>query len=131
MENVLKPGLFFELIQQVTEENTAVKFGSGTVKVFASPAMVALMENASWKCVDPYLEEGQVTVGTSLEIKHLVATPVGMKVRARATLRVIDGKRLEFLVEAFDEIEKIGEGLHERYIVNKDKFMAKTEGKKK
>ncbi|MDX9871829.1 MAG: thioesterase family protein [Clostridia bacterium] len=131
MENVLKPGLFYELTEMVTEDHTAIKLGSGTVKVYATPAMIALMEKASWKCVDPYLTEGQVTVGTNLEVKHLTATPVGMKVRARAELRAVEGKRLEFFVQAFDEKEKIGEGIHERYIVNQDKFMARTEEKNK
>lgn len=131
MEFAIKPGMTCEKTETVTENNTALLCGSGTIDVYATPAMVALMENASHSCVDPHLPFGYITVGMFVDVKHLVATPIGMKVRAKAELVVVDGKRLEFKIEAFDEKEKIGEGTHGRYIVNQEKFMAKTEEKLK
>jgi predicted thioesterase len=92
--------------------------------------MIGLMENAALRCVDPLLPEGWATVGTHLDVKHMAATPVGMTVTAKAELQEIDGRRLVFRVEAFDEREKVGEGSHERYIINLPKFLAKNEEKK-
>jgi len=126
MEINLKTGLIGEREELVTNKNTAMAYGSGGVAVYATPAMIGLMENASLSAVDPVLSEGMATVGTELNVKHLAATPVGMKVRARAELLEIDGKRLVFKVEAFDEKAKIGEGTHERYIINLEKFLAKA-----
>ncbi len=113
----------------VHQKDTAEAFGSGGVKVFATPLMIGLMENAALKAVDPTLPEGFATVGTHLDVKHIAATPVGMKATAVAELIEIDGKRLVFKVEAFDEVEKIGEGLHERYIINMNKFLSKVNEK--
>jgi len=110
----------------VGDEDTAVKFGSGGVRVFATPMMVALMENAALNAVDPHLGEGFATVGLSLNVKHMAATPVGMKVTARAELIDIEGKKLTFRIEAYDEQEKIGEGTHERYIIELAKFLERT-----
>ena len=130
MEFNLKPGLLGEAKELVSEENTAQKYGSGGVAVYATPAMIGLMENAALRSVDPLLPEGWATVGTHLDVKHLAATPVGMTVTAKAELQEIDGRRLVFRVEAFDEREKVGEGSHERYIINLPKFLAKNEEKK-
>jgi predicted thioesterase len=129
MEISLKPGMTCEKTEIVTENNIARKYGSGSVNVYATPAMVGLMENASFSCVDPHLPKGHVTVGTFVDVKHLAATPVGMKVTAKVELVLVAGKRLEFKVEAFDEKEKIGEGTHGRYIINQDKFISKAEEK--
>ena len=126
MESNLKPGMTAQIEKIVTEDDTAVKFGSGGVKVFATPMMVALMENAALNAVDPQLGTGYATVGLSLDVKHLAATPVGMKVTARAELTGIEGRKLTFRVEAFDEMEKIGEGIHERYIIELERFLSKT-----
>jgi fluoroacetyl-CoA thioesterase len=123
MEFNLRIGMAAEIERVVGEEDTAVSFGSGGVKVFATPMMVALMENAALKAVDPYVGEGFATVGLSLNVKHMAATPVGMKVSARAELLSIEGKKLTFRIEAFDEQEKIGEGTHERYIIDLAKFL--------
>ncbi|MBB6481185.1 thioesterase family protein [Spirochaeta isovalerica] len=120
-----KTGLTYETKRIVADSDTAAQFGSGGIAVFATPMMVGIMENAAMNCVGPYLEEGQTTVGTHLDVKHLAATPVGMEVRARAELLEIDGRRLRFKVEAFDQKEKIGEGFHERFIINTDKFLKK------
>ena len=114
---------------QVTGDNTALKFGSGSVDVFGTPAMIALMEEASINTVDKKLPEGFATVGIELSIKHIAATPKGMNITASAELLEIDGKRLVFKVEAFDEVEKIGEGIHQRYIIELDKFKSKAQSK--
>ncbi|MDI6707219.1 MAG: thioesterase family protein, partial [Bacillota bacterium] len=114
----------------VKEKDTAANFGSGGVEVFATPMMIGLMENAALSAVDLHLPKGYATVGTHLDVKHLAATPIGMKVYATAELIEIDGKRLVFKVEAYDEKEKIGEGMHERYIINLERFLDKTAEKK-
>ena len=114
----------------VTEQNTAAAVGSGLVPVFATPYMVALMENAAVNAVQAGLEEGQGTVGTRLEVTHDAATPVGMKVWAEAELTALEGKKLTFAVRAFDEAGPIGGGVHERFIITVDRFLAKAEAKK-
>ena len=113
----------------VSEKNTAKTMGSGALDVFATPAMVALMEEAAWKCVAPALEPGTGTVGTHMDVKHLSATPLGMRVTAECTLTEVDGRRLVYTVEAYDEAGLIGSGTHERFIVQEEKFMARTESK--
>lgn len=130
MEYNLHIGMKAEKTEQVSNENTAIKYGSGGVAVYATPAMVGLMEGTCLEAVDPHLPEGMATVGTNLNIKHLAATPVGMMVRATAELTEIAGKRLNFTVKAFDEKELIGEGTHERYIIDLNKFLQKNEAKK-
>ena len=110
----------------VTHENTAAVVGSGALEVFATPAMVALMEKAALESVQPYLEEGQGTVGTRLEISHLAATPVGLTVRAESELVEVDKRRLVFIVTAWAGDEKVGEGTHQRFIVNNESFLAKA-----
>ena len=114
----------------VTEANTAAAVGSGLVPVFATPYMVALMENAAVNAVQAGLEAGQGTVGTKLEVTHDAATPVGMKVWAEAELTAVEGKKLTFTVRAFDEAGPIGGGTHERFIITVDRFLAKAEAKK-
>lgn len=114
----------------VSAENTAKKMGSGILDVFATPSMVALMEEAAWKCVAAELEPGTGTVGTSMQIKHVAATPLGMRVTAECELTEVDGRRLVFTVQASDEAGLIGTGVHERFIIAEEKFMAKTESKK-
>jgi fluoroacetyl-CoA thioesterase len=107
----------------VVHENTAASVGAGGVEVFGTPMMVALMENAAWGAVSRDLDKGDVTVGTLVNVSHLAATPLGQQVRAIAELIEIDGRRLVFRVEAYDEKRKIGEGQHERYVVNLERFM--------
>lgn len=87
------------------------------------------MENAALNLVQPYLSEGQTTVGTKVTSSHLAATPLGMEVVARAELIEIDGRRLVFKIEAYDQKDKIGEGVHERFIINTEKFMEKVNSK--
>ena len=114
----------------VTEQNTAAAVGSGLVPVFATPYMIALMENAAVNAVQAHLDEGQGTVGTKLDVTHDAATTVGMKVWAEAELTAVEGKKLTFSVKAFDEAGAIGGGTHERFIITVDRFLAKAEAKK-
>ena len=114
----------------VTEDKTAKVYGSGTLDVFATPAMIALMENTAYKSVAQYLGEGNGTVGTNLNVKHVAATPVGMKVICETELVKIEGRALTFTVKAFDACGLIGEGTHERFIIMEDKFQAKANGKR-
>lgn len=116
---------------EVSETNSALAMGSGTLKVFATPAMIALMEETAWKSVAPHLEEGSGTVGTALNIRHTAATPLGMTVTCESELTAVEGRKLTFRVVARDEAGVIGEGEHERFIVNNEKFQAKADGKKR
>ncbi len=128
--NELTIGLVNETTLVVTTEKTAAYWESGLVAAFATPALVALMENAAFNAVKDALAEGQTTVGTELNIKHLAATPVGMTVRARAELIQVDGRKLVFQVDAWDDKEKIGEGTHARFIVDLERFNQRFEQKR-
>lgn len=118
---------FGELV--VTKEMTAAALGSGAIEVLATPMMIALMEKTSRLSIAEYLEENERTVGTVVDIKHLAASPVGMKVTCETELIDIDRRRLVFKVACHDEKGIIGEGLHERFIIDKDKFMEKASAK--
>ena len=109
----------------VTENDTAEIVGSGTLPVFATPMMVALMENAAMKAAEQLLQEGESTVGSELNIKHLRPTAIGEEVSATATLIAQEGRKLTFTVVTTDKNGTIGEGTHIRYIVNIEKFMSK------
>ena len=113
----------------VTQDNAAVTAGSGTLPVFATPWMCALMEKASWTAVAPGLEPGESTVGTRLNITHDSATPLGLKVWAESQVTAVDGRRIEFQVTAYDERGLIGQGTHERFVVADDRFLAKAQRK--
>lgn len=114
----------------VTEDKTAQVVGSGTLPVYATPCMIALMENTASKSVEPELEAGQGTVGTLVQVKHTAATPVGMEVTCETKLIEVDRKRLVFEVRAYDAAGVIGEGTHERFMIDNDRFMEKAEAKK-
>lgn len=114
----------------VDETNTAAALGSGLLPVYATPALVALAEEAAWKSVADALDEGQGTVGTKLDLSHIAATPVGVKVHCDAELVEIDRRRLVFSIQVFDEKEKIAEGTHERFIIDNDRFLTKANGKR-
>ena len=126
---MLKTGITGEARCLVTPETTAANLGSGALEVFATPAMIALIEKAAWQSVQPLLEEGCGTVGTALRVRHLSATPVGMEVVAKTELREIDGRRLVFKVEVYDAKGMVGDGEHERFIVKNDSFLKKAKGK--
>lgn len=114
----------------VTEQNTASAVGSGLVPVFGTPFMIALMENAAVNALEPYVEAGQGSVGTHLDVSHDAATPIGLKVWAEAELTAVEGKALTFSVIAYDEAGPIGKGTHNRFLIDVDRFLAKTEKKK-
>ncbi len=114
----------------VTAENTAAAVGSGLLPVFATPMMVALMENAAVNTTLGHLAEGEGTVGTRLDLSHDAATPMGMKVWAEAELTAVDGRALTFSVTAYDEAGPIGKGSHQRFIIQNEKFLARAERKK-
>ena len=114
----------------VTGNLTAAAVGSGTLNVYATPAMIALIEETAWKSVAPYLEEGQSTVGTRLDVSHVAPTPLGMTVRCETELTEVDGRRLVFAVNVYDEAGLIGKGTHERFIIMAEKFQAKADSKK-
>lgn len=131
MSGEIRPGIEGEARVAVTDENTAIAYGSGAVSVFATPAMIGLMEKAALSSVDPLLEEGLTTVGTNVEVKHMAATPVGMTVVARSKLTQVDGKRLLFEVEAWDDVDMVGKGIHERFIIKLDSFLKRVQSKGK
>ncbi len=129
MTDELKPGLKGSAEILVGTRDTAPHVGSGKIKVLATPVMVGLMEEAALNAVEGLLPAGHQTVGIRLEISHVAATPVGMRVRAHAELLKVEGRKLTFRVSAEDEKEPIGEGVHERIIVNVARFDQRTQEK--
>lgn len=114
----------------VTEQNTAQAACSGALPVYGTPFLAALMEQAAWRSIAPHLEAGESTVGTKLNISHLSATPVGMKVWAETEVTQVDGRRIVLSVAAYDAAGKIGEGTHERFIVTDERFLSKAARKR-
>lgn len=125
----LQPGMTVEKHIMVERAHTASHLGSGTVSVYATPSMILHMEEAALSLVDPLLPEGMGTVGVSICVKHLAATPVGMEVRIRATLTAVEGRMFTFDLEARDEKDKIGEGSHVRAVVDLARFASKLAAK--
>ncbi len=125
----LTVGIKHEMSEKVVSENTAAALGSGLLPVYATPSMIALMEGCCSASVQPCLDEGYQTVGTAVNIKHLSATPLGMMVRVESELIEVDRRRLLFAVKAYDEAGLIGEGEHERFIINAESFLEKTNAK--
>lgn len=125
----METGIKGKISIKVTEENTAAALGSGTLSVFATPAMIALMEKTAWESVAPYLAGGESSVGTLLEVKHIAPTPVGATVTCESELTEVDRRRLVFTVKVSDGTEVIGEGRHERFIVSDDRFISKANAK--
>lgn len=125
----MKTGIKGEYEAVVTDKFSAKTLGSGTMDVLGTPGLAAFAEKCMWESVAPFLEEGEGTVGTLMELKHLSATPVGQSVRITSELIEVDERRLKFSFEAFDEAGRIGDGVHERFIVVKEKFLDKAQKK--
>ncbi len=125
----LAAGLTGQASVTVSADLTAAALGSGNVSAFSTPALIALLEGAAVSALEGRLPEGQTSVGTRLDVRHLAATPVGMTVRAVATLTAVDGRRLVFAVEAHDEVEQVGAGTHERFVVDRARFEARMAAK--
>ena len=127
----LEIGDTFEVTGVVTRENTAESLGSGALPVFGTPYLAAMMENAAYTLMQRSLPEGRTSVGTRLDISHVSPSPIGMRVRAAARVAAIseNGKIVDFEVKAYDEAGLIGEGTHQRAVVNIERFMSKCSGK--
>lgn len=128
-ENI-KIGMKRAATGSVSEENSALAMGSGSLPVYATPAMTCLMEKAAAELAEECLPEGWTSVGISLSVQHKAATPIGMEVRAEAEVTAVEGRKITYAVRAFDGREEIGSGTHERFAVLRQKFMAKAEGKR-
>ena len=126
----MEPGIRGKQELTVTDKDTAKVYGSGSLEVFGTPAMIALMEKTCLNSIIPFLDEGEGSVGTALDVKHTSATPVGMRVTCESELIEADRKRLVFRVSARDEAGPIGEGTHERFVITNDKFMEKANAKR-
>ena len=124
---MLKEGLSHTSSTEVVLENCAVTAGSGDLEVFATPAMVALMENAAMKAVAAALPDGSTTVGAEMNVPHIKPSGIGSQVSATAVLTAVEGRKLTFTVGASDEDGMIGEGVHIRYVVDRERFMAKID----
>ena len=127
----LAPGLSTEVEINVSEAETALNLGSGSLSVYATPALVALMEKAAVRAVEGFLPTGQTTVGGQIDLRHLAATPVGTQVRAFVELVAVSGRKLTFHIQAWDEVERIGEATHIRFLVDEETFATKVETKGK
>ena len=125
----IEPGLTNETTRLVEERHLANVWGSGQAPVLATPALAAFCEECARLAVDALLPEGQQTVGTRINLRHLAATPPGMRVTLRAELLKVDGRRLFFRVEAHDEVERVGEDEHERFVIDAERFQQRVVGK--
>ena len=122
---MLEIGLKYESVVEVTSSNSAKTMGSGDMDVFATPSMVALMENAAMMAVASALPEGSATVGTQINTSHIKASPIGATITASAELTEVEGRKLTFAVKAWDEKGVIGEGVHTRFVVDRERFLSK------
>lgn len=130
MDNI-QTGLSAERSETVVESLLATRLGSGSVEVYATPAMVALMESAAVAAIEPLLPAGKTSVGIALDVRHLAATPPGQQVRARAEVIEVDGRKVTFKVQAWDERELIGEGTHTRFVVDVARFLERVQSKER
>ena len=128
MSQILVPGIRHTTTRTVSTDDTAAVYGSGLHDVLSTPAIIAFMEQTAMKAVEACLDEGEGTVGTEVNIRHLKATPVGKTITCTATLQEVNGNKLLFHVEADDETGKIGEGKHERFIIDNRRFKEKLNG---
>lgn len=131
MSSSLQVGMTRELKVQSSPEHSAQHFYTNLPDVFATPFLGGLMERVSAELIDEHLQPGQQSVGISMNLKHLAATPLGMEIRVKTEVIAVDGRKLTFQLEAYDEVEKIGEATHERFIIQADKFNARVAEKAK
>ena len=129
-ENI-KPGLTREEDFPVEEQNAAIHVGSGSSPVLATPWMIAFMERVSHRLLAEHLSPGETSVGIYLEIKHLAPTPVGSTVQVKTRITAVEGNLLTFNVETWDQVEKVGEGIHRRAVIDEARFLRRVEGKRK
>ncbi|MBO4419640.1 MAG: thioesterase family protein [Oscillospiraceae bacterium] len=127
---MLQTGIKGKIELTVTLDKCAGAIGSGELDVFATPSMIALIEETAWKSVVPYLEPGEGTVGTALDVRHVSATPVGLNVTCETELTLVDRRRLVFTVKVYDPFGLVGEGTHERFVIQYEKFLKKVDEKR-
>ena len=125
----IEPGLVSDRFYIVTDKDTADVYGSGLLPVLSTPHLIGWMEDTSQKLIQPFMRPGESTVGTHITMQHKAATPIGMRVRVRSEVVEFDGRRIRFQVQAWDEVEQIGECVHERYIINDARFMNRVQNK--
>jgi predicted thioesterase len=130
-ERLLEPGLRAEVVIRVAPHHTAKSLFSGAVEAYGTPALLALIEEAAFTSIQPLLPPGMTTVGTHVQLRHIAPSPVGARVVARSLLERVEDRRLVFTVEVFDDIDKIGEAIHERHIVDANRFREKLEEKRR
>jgi fluoroacetyl-CoA thioesterase len=130
LNEILQPGMQKEDTFQVTDERTAIQIGSGASRVLATPWMIAFMERVSHGMLAAILPPGYSSVGVALNVRHLAPTPVGDTVRVRAEIKSIDGWRVNFLVKAWDSREQIGEGEHQRFVIDEQRFLKRAAAKR-
>jgi predicted thioesterase len=131
MSSVFHPGMTHELKVKTKSEDSAQKFYPHLPDVFATPFLAGLMERVSAELINMHLKPGEQSVGISMDLKHMAATPLGMEIRVRTEVTAVEGRKLTFRLEAFDEVEKIGEASHERFVIQADKFNARVAEKAK
>lgn len=129
MQSTIVPGLVGTAETMVTLSQTAQALGSGLLPVYGTPSLVALLEQAAVNALVPHLATGMTSVGLRVHVQHMAPTPVGMAVRATATLVAVDGRRLSFHVSAYDDVEQVADGSHERVIVDEARFVARAAAK--
>jgi fluoroacetyl-CoA thioesterase len=129
VSELIHPGMTREDNFEITLENSAIHLGSGSARVLATPWMIAFMERVSHRLLTCCLPEGYSSVGTHLDVRHLAPTPVGATIRVRAEVQLVDGYRVIFIIEAWDSQEKIGEGTHERVVIEEARFWKRVEKK--
>ncbi len=126
MSSAFQPGMSRELTVVSTPEDSARRFYANLPDVFATPCLGGLMERVSAELINEHLDPGEQSVGISMDLKHSAATPLGMKIVVKTEITAVEGRKLTFRLEAFDEVEKIGEATHERFIIKADKFNARV-----
>ncbi len=129
--SLFEPGMSRELIVVSTADDSARNFYANLPDVFATPCLGGLMERVSAELINEHLNPGEQSVGATMDLKHTAATPLGMIIRVRTEITAVEGRKLTFKLEAFDEVEKIGEAVHERFIINAEKFNARVAQKAK